>query len=263
VENKLTATVVNGSLQAVGFDSDADAAAVIIEGTWPRGETFALRLVGPGTASMWVEGQIGPGVGGFFPAATKESTVTIPAAHPDLVAVGATLNRTSWTDRLGDSIVIDELGSVADPPLDSIAYFSSAGPTSDFRMKPDLVAPGAFVIGAMSRDADPRTSPASIFGEPGTCKPREDCSVVDQFHAVTSGTSMAAPIVSGAIALLFGQDSTLTTRKALTLLQAGARRPEGPAPFGAQLGAGALDLEGTLDVQRAIPDPTVPRRTAS
>jgi subtilisin family serine protease len=257
VEHKLTATVVNGALQEVGFDSDADAAAVIIEGSWPKGETFALRLVGPGTASMWVEGQTGPGVGGLFPAATKESTVTIPAAHPDLVAVGATLNRTSWTDRLGEPIVIEELGGVDNPPLDSIAYFSSAGPTSDFRMKPDLVAPGAFVTGAMSRDADPRTSPASIFGEPGTCAPREDCSVVDQFHAVTSGTSMAAPIVSGAIALLFEQDPTLTTRRALTLLQAGARRPEGLVPYDAQLGAGALDLEGTLDVERAIASPIV------
>jgi subtilisin family serine protease len=257
IEHELTATVVNGSLKEVGFDSDANAAVVIIEGTWPRGETFALDLVGPGTASMWVEGQLGPGAGGFFPAATKESTVTIPAAHADLIAVGATLNRTSWTDRLGEPIVIDSLGGVDNPPLDSVAYFSSAGPTTDSRMKPDLVAPGAFVAGAMSRDADPRTSPASIFGEPGTCTPREDCSVVDQFHAVTTGTSMAAPIVAGAIALLFEQDPSLTTRRALTLLQAGARRPEGLVPLGAQLGAGALDLEGALDVEQAIAHPTV------
>jgi subtilisin family serine protease len=256
-EGQLTATVVNGSLKEVGFDSDADAVAVIIEGKWPKGETFALRVVGPGTASMWVEGQTGPGIGGFFPAATKESTVTIPAAHPDLIAVGATLNRTTWTDRLGDPIVIDEFGGVVAPSLDSVAYFSSAGPTSDSRMKPDLIAPGAFVAGAMSRDADPRTSASSIFGEPGTCEPREDCSVVDQFHAITSGTSMAAPIVTGAIALLFEDDPTLTTRGALTLLQAGARRPEGLAPVGAQLGAGALDLEGTLDVKRALDHPAV------
>lgn len=257
VPHELTATVLNGSLKDIGFAADANAAAVVIEGKWPKGETFALRLVGPATASLWVEGEVSPSAGGFFPAATKESTVTIPAAHPDLIAVGATLNRTSWTDRLGEPITVDVLGSVKNPPLDSVAFFSSAGPTSDFRMKPDLVAPGAFVAGAMSRDADPRTSPLSIFGDPGVCTPREDCAVVDDFHAVTTGTSMSAPIVTGAIALLFEQNPSLTTRSALTILQAGARHPDGLVPFGAQLGAGALDLEGTLDVQRAMDDSTV------
>ncbi|HET6940973.1 MAG TPA: S8 family peptidase [Sphingomicrobium sp.] len=60
-----------------------------------------------------------------------------------------------------------------------ISYFSSKGPTSDGRMKPDLVAPGERIVSAAQMD------PAN----PGEAPYRED-----------SGTSMAAPHVSGCIA---------------------------------------------------------------
>ena len=64
-----------------------------------------------------------------------------------------------------------------------VSYFSSKGPTGDGRLKPDLVAPGEKIIscaaGALKADA---------------AKGKE-CDYVE-----TSGTSMAAPHVSGAIA---------------------------------------------------------------
>ena len=257
MEGELTATVVVGATSELGIGvPDENAGAIIIEGTWPKDEKFSLRFSGKGSVSLWADaaGDISPdggGVGALFPASTKESTVTIPAGHPDLIAVGATLNRTTWTDRVGVDITVDTFGSVKNPPLDSIAFFSSAGPTSNARMKPDLLAPGGFVVGAMSRDADPKTSPFSIFAESGECAPSSDCAVVDSGHGVSLGTSMAAPIVTGALALLFEQNPKLTSREALTLLQAGARRPHGPITYPAQVGAGVLDLRGTLDVQDA------------
>jgi subtilisin family serine protease len=258
-EGKLTVTIVNGRLSELGFD-DANAAAVIIEGTWAIDETFAIRLEGDGAASLWTDasGEIGA-EGALFPSATKEATITIPASHPDLIAVGATLNRTAWFDRNGDRIAVNDFGSLRNPPLETVAYFSSAGPTSDLRMKPDLVAPGAFVAGAMSRDADPRSSRTSIFfDESGTlCEAPKDCAVVDAGHAVTAGTSMAAPIVTGAVALLFDRDPTLDSAAVLTRLQAGARWPAGLVPIAPQLGAGLLDLMGAYAVQEAISEPVV------
>ena len=258
VEGQLTATVAVhalSELRQLGVP-DEDAAAVIIEGTWPRNETFSLRLAGAGSASLWVDatGDVGSdsgGIGALFPASTKEATMTIPACNAALISVGATLNRTSWTDRVGAPITLTSFGGVTDPPLDSVGFFSSAGPTSDQRLKPDILAPGAFVVGAMSHDADPRTSASSIFGETGSCTPAADCSVIDATHAVTVGTSMAAPIVTGAVALLLEQNPKLTAQQALTLLQAGARHPQGRVPYLAQLGAGVLDLPGILDVEKA------------
>jgi len=69
------------------------------------------------------------------------------------------------------------------PHTYGVSYFSSKGPTGDGRMKPDLVAPGEKIIscaaGALKNEAAPNTP----------------CDYVE-----TSGTSMAAPHVSGAIA---------------------------------------------------------------
>jgi subtilisin family serine protease len=257
-KNTLSVTIVNQVLSQIpSLDlQDAMAAAVVIDGTWPKDDRFSIRLSGHGTAGLWIqsEGDFGPEASGvaLLPAATRQATITIPATHSSLIAVGATLNRLDWTDRDGDAIRVHEFGGPTTPPLDSVAFFSSAGPTTDLRIKPDLVAPGAFVVGAMGRDADPAVNKTSMFAASQFCDPSMSCAVVDGTHAVGIGTSMAAPIVTGAVALLLQGDPTLSQDRILTLLQAGARRPRGNALLDAQLGAGALDLEGTLDVERAL-----------
>jgi serine protease AprX len=66
------------------------------------------------------------------------------------------------------------------PHTYGISYFSSKGPTGDGRMKPDLVAPGEKVL---------------------SCSLKYDCTDGPAYeYEERSGTSMAAPHVSGAIA---------------------------------------------------------------
>src|SRR5206468_4773544 len=71
------------------------------------------------------------------------------------------------------------VGSVhkASPHSYGISYFSSKGPTGDGRMKPDLVAPGEKIISC------------ALYKPGDKAAYKED-----------SGTSMAAPHASGAIA---------------------------------------------------------------
>ena len=69
------------------------------------------------------------------------------------------------------------------PHIYGVSYFSSKGPTGDGRLKPDLVAPGEKI-----------TSCATGTLKSDGAKGRE-CDYVE-----TSGTSMAAPHVSGVIA---------------------------------------------------------------
>jgi serine protease AprX len=72
-----------------------------------------------------------------------------------------------------------------EPHKYGVSYFSSKGPTGDGRLKPDLIAPGERIVSCAAPGSD-------------LCKREGDGS--DARYLETSGTSMAAPHVSGAIA---------------------------------------------------------------
>jgi subtilisin family serine protease len=80
------------------------------------------------------------------------------------------------------------------PHLYGISYFSSKGPTGDGRLKPDLVAPGERIISCASAQS---RLPATISHADGTT---ESIAADGYTYREDSGTSMAAPHVSGLIA---------------------------------------------------------------
>jgi hypothetical protein len=79
---------------------------------------------------------------------------------------------------LDESIVVGSVHSTM-PKLYGVSYFSSRGPTADGRSKPDLVAPGENIQ---------------------SCSAGARGSEIDRIYRFDSGTSMAAPHVSGLIA---------------------------------------------------------------
>lgn len=244
-------------------------AVVIIAGEWRAGRTFSLRFEGNGTARIWVDssGDLDPSSspGAMVPASFKAGTVSVPASHPELIAVGATTNRSEWMDHTGALVRQKSHGALEDAPGDTTAFFSGAGPTSTGWLKPDLVAPGVHVIGAMSAEADPRVpgNGASQFSSLGMCGTTGgECLVVNDDYALASGTSMAAPVVTGAVALLLQRDPTLTQTRIRHLLQAGSRAVAGTIFAPEQTGAGALDVVGALRAQDAAAGPTVEPTTA-
>ncbi len=238
----LELTIVNEPAHREDAVVGADAAALIVHGAWSAAPVFGIRLRGRGTARLWVQSAgamlVSGAPGGLFAGASARATVNLPGTHPDLIAVGATVNRSAWHAADGTDVAFSDL-------VGAVAPFSAAGPTANGHLKPDLVAPGAFVIGAMSPGADPRRNGGGgIFADPAHCAV-EYCHVVDEHHGVASGTSMAAPMVAGAGALLLEQDPTLDQRELLGLLQAGAEAL--PATMGAaRAGAGRLDVTRSL-----------------
>ncbi len=76
------------------------------------------------------------------------------------------------------------------PHLYGVSYFSSRGPTGDGRMKPDLVAPGERIISCA----------AGLEAQKYGVLKDADGNDVPVLYCEQTGTSMAAPHVSGAIA---------------------------------------------------------------
>lgn len=262
--------VINGSgVEGSPIPQGSNGAVVIWQGKWPAG-TYHVTFEGDGTADLFMEGTGDASSTAAFPGAVREGTVNLPATNPAIIAVGCTVNRPQWRS-IGRAAVglrvprLDPIGGLPDPEGGArdleegeVCWFSSAGPNVNGVPKPEISAPGAVIVGAMSSQAVPG-SPSSIFTNRGCPKvdgkddPR--CLQIDATHGVAIGTSMSTPMVAGAIALLFEKDPTLTQDKVAMLLQAGAHPFRGNAPFQDQGGPGELDVIGSLDALEQLKDP--------
>jgi serine protease AprX len=123
---------------------------------------------------------------------------------------------------------LDIRGTVARDD-DVVAPYSSRGPTKyDFAVKPDLAAPGTRVVSLEAHNSYlPVTYPH--LHRAGTGQ--------NEYMHLT-GTSMATPIVSGAVALLLQGSPQLGTGHVKLALQSGATY----VPEGGLIGAGAGSL---------------------
>ncbi len=121
-----------------------------------------------------------------------------------------------------------------------VAGFSSRGPTDDGRLKPDLVAPGTHVTGARPLDD-------SSYNGSGTCNPVFAGTLG---YSLVSGSSQAAPQVSGAAALVrawYEDNEGVPPSPALTkalLINAASDLGGGP---GNDQGFGRVDLGAVFD----------------
>ncbi|WP_394823406.1 S8 family serine peptidase [Pendulispora albinea] len=270
------AGVIYGSgLKGSPVPASSRGAIVLWTGKWPKG-TYYVTFEGEGTADLFLgqTGEVQTIKPAYFEAGIREGTINLPGTHPSILAVGCTVNRPTWMSITGGKVgvkvpFLDMAGGMVDPSREpapptagDACWFTSAGPTVNGTPKPEISAPGAGIVAAMSKSAKPGSS-GSMFTTncppvtPGGSDRDPRCFQIDETHAVGLGTSMAAPMVTGAAALLFQRDPTLTQDKITALLQAGAHRFRANPPFEDQGGPGELDVMGALDALEQMKNPAL------
>jgi hypothetical protein len=147
-------------------------------------------------------------IAGFIGGDSTMSVNELGGTAKDNITVGAYMDHLLLTLYTGAVTGADDFG------YHTFAHYTGRGPTADGRIKPDLMAPGSQVVGAMARDM-----PASEFQIAWW----PDYPLLDQRYAITGGTSCAAPIVAGVVAMMLQADSAVTFSQARTLLQETAR----------------------------------------
>ena len=141
-------------------------------------------------ASSWVSGD-----GGY--------SVTVPATARSIIAVGAYTVRSAWIGHDNEVRRIEP-----ELPYGVLSPFSSTGPSfapEHTGLKPDLCAPGSLI------------SSARAISVP------TNGNVIDAAHVLMQGTSMAAPHVTGAVALMLEANPKLDPAQARAYLQQSSR----------------------------------------
>jgi uncharacterized repeat protein (TIGR01451 family) len=121
------------------------------------------------------------------------NSVASPATAKNVISVGALDSERAsggyqsvWADKWPVAYPLDPTRNdgISDDRQE-LAAFSSRGPTNDGRIKPDVVAPGTNIISTRSSQTT-----------------RSGWGTFDDYYVYMGGTSMASPLVAGAVAVV-------------------------------------------------------------
>ena len=192
--------------------------ASILESYWTDPLTLAAkRTVDAGVVVVAAAGNMGKNALGQ----TQYGGITAPGNAPWVLTVGA--SSTQGTPARGDDV---------------IAGYSSRGPTFiDYAAKPDLVAPGTGTVSL--------AAPGSLFysTKASALIPGSGPTGFAPYLSL-SGTSMAAPVVSGTVALMLQANPSLTPNAVKAILMYTAQQRDGYN--GLIEGAGFLNTLGAV-----------------
>ncbi|MBN2346966.1 MAG: S8 family serine peptidase [Candidatus Aminicenantes bacterium] len=160
----------------------------------------------------------------FSGSSSHSNYIVDEGATPYEITVGAWTTRDGW-----DSIDGHSYTWTASPWMNTIADFSSPGPSRDRFLKPDLAAPGNIILSSLSQYSPYASIPPYI--------------TPDGQHMAMSGTSMSAPHVTGGTALILQKNSNLGVADVRGRLQKWARNDAYTRQIGRSgFGAGKLNL---------------------
>jgi len=126
-----------------------------------------------------------------------------------IISVGSYSTRRTWTSTSGRQANWTYITK------GDISYFSSLGPTADNRVKPDITAPGEWIIAPVNRFYSSYIRSNYVVASASFRSNTE-------YYAAMQGTSMATPMVTGIMALWMQQDTALSFDSAMVKLRRSA-----------------------------------------
>lgn len=174
--------------------------------------SYITSPIAAAVETLWLNGVVVVAAAGNR-GADGDATWFAPGNDPFVISVGA----------------LDENGT-ASLTDDSLASFSSRGQTMDGHYKPELVAPGRRIVAPL---AGPSVSIAQWFPE----------RITDSEFIRLTGTSMSAPVVAGAVALLLERHPQLTPDQVKWVLMNSTRAYPGQPDS-----AGLVDAKAAVDL---------------
>lgn len=156
----------------------------------------------------------------FFTGKSAQDCMKIgsPGAASSAITVAAYTTKVQYTDIDGQ---VRDMGM----ELDTMSEFSSEGPLRNDAQKPDVTAPGAMIVSALSANAEMDRS-----------------MMLNSKFVVMAGTSMATPFVTGLVALLLQRDPNLDPAAVKELLRKNSSIPTKPqGTFDSKWGFGVIN----------------------
>jgi serine protease AprX len=177
--------------------------------------SFMYDPLNKAVEKLWFSGVVVvAAVGNYGDNGNATTVAYAPGNDPFIISVGASdTNGTGYTST-----------------DDTVAPWSAYGYTLDGFAKPDLGAPGRQLVGPVPATATMPLEAPSRVTAPG--------------YMWMSGTSFAAPVVSGAAALILAKNPTWTPDKVKGALMLSARA----TAAGMGLGVGEVNAKGAFDV---------------
>jgi subtilisin family serine protease len=202
-----------------GYPARSVIQTAVRGGVWQLLLRNPSPLTGAALVDVWtLDDQNAPEV--VFSGTSVRDSMKIgsPGSASQAITVASFTTKVVWTDIQGQP---GEVGLA----LNDISDFSSEGPLRNNAQKPDIAAPGAMIVSALSSHSSPRQA-----------------EMINNNFLVMAGTSMATPFVTGLVALLLERDPTLDPAGVKQLLQSNAAIPGRPAgTFDPKWGHGLID----------------------
>jgi serine protease AprX len=213
--NATTIDVIDGLQYAVDHREELNVRVANLSLSEDRPQEYRTSPLDAAVEQAWKAGIVVVAAAGNRGTA-PDAAHYAPGNDPFAITVGA-------SDDRGTASLRDDVA----------AAWSSTGTTQDGHTKPDLLAPGAHITSTLSEGSAITSMCAS-------------CVVSDHYFRM-GGTSMAAAVASGALALMLENDPSLTPNQAKSAIKTNLRNVRGA---GSVLDVAAAGLANSRDKQQ-------------